>query len=68
MITDNADYIQCTKTSWVKTYDMISPLKVGGTFLINCPYDTIEEFEDNIPNRILKTLADKKINTYAIDA
>jgi len=47
---------------------MISPLKVGGTFLINCPYDTIEEFEDNIPNRILKTLADKKINTYAIDA
>jgi pyruvate-ferredoxin/flavodoxin oxidoreductase len=68
LITDNADYIQVTKLSFVKIFDMINPLKKEGTFLLNCPYTTNEELENNLPPRMLKQIAEKKLKFYVIDA
>lgn len=38
---------------------MIDPLKVGGTFLLNCTYGNVEEIEANCPPRLLKQIAEK---------
>lgn len=68
LITDNADYIQCTKPSFIKTFDMLGALKYNGTFLLNCSYSTQELCEENIPPRMLKEIAEKDIKFYTIDA
>ncbi|WP_038175413.1 2-oxoacid:acceptor oxidoreductase family protein, partial [Treponema pedis] len=34
----NADFVACHKFSYIETYDMLSTLKTGGTFLLNAHY------------------------------
>lgn len=35
MINEGADYIGCHKDIYVTKYDMVSPLKEGGYFVLN---------------------------------
>ena len=42
-LIDAADFIACHNPSYVTRYDMVSDLKEGGKFLLNCPW-TDEEF------------------------
>ncbi len=64
---ENADFVSCSLDSYIFKYDMISNLKVGGTFLLNTNM-TDEELAKAMPNRMKKQLAEKKAKLYVIDA
>ncbi|MFV0552177.1 MAG: pyruvate:ferredoxin (flavodoxin) oxidoreductase [Anaerorhabdus sp.] len=64
---DNADFVSCSLDAYVFKYDMIRPLKKGGTFLLNTTFDA-KDIVKHLPKRMLRDLADKKAKFYIIDA
>ena len=62
-----ANFVACHQAVFLEKYDMVQNLVEGGTFLINSPYEK-DELWKNIPLSIQKTIIDKKIKVYAIDA
>lgn len=63
----NADFIACHNQSYIFKYDMVSELKQGGIFLLNCSYHK-EELASRLPVSFKKALAEKKADFYIIDA
>ncbi len=66
-LIDVADFVACHNSSYVTRYDMVSALKQGGIFLLNCPW-TAEELDCQLPKEVKQTLAKKKAKFYIIDA
>jgi len=64
---DSADYIACHKSSYVDIYDVLEGIKEGGTFVLNSNW-TIEEMEEKLPLHMRRTIAEKKLKFYNIDA
>ena len=66
-LIDTADYVACHNPSYVEKYDILEGIKQGGTFVLNCPW-SLEEMEKQLPNSIKKTIAEKNLKFYSIDA
>ncbi len=64
---DNSDFIACHKSNYVEIYDVLKGIKEGGTFLLNSPW-SVKEMEKFIPGHVRKTICDKKLKFYNIDA
>jgi len=64
---NTADYIACHNPSYVNMYDILDGIKPGGTFVLNCEW-TVTEMENKIPAYIRRTIAEKKLKFYTIDA
>ncbi len=62
-----ADFVACHNESYIKKYDIVSEIKEGGTFLLNTVWSGDELFH-NMPNRMKRILAQRKIKFYTIDA
>ncbi len=67
-LIDAADFIACSQPSYVTRYDMVTDLKEGGKFLLNCDWNTVEELDKNLPAEMKRLLAAKKAKLYVIDA
>ena len=67
-LIDAADFIACHNPSYVTRYDMVSDLKEGGSFLLNCEWTTLEALEKELPAKMKNLLAKKHANLYVIDA
>ena len=65
LVTD-ADFVGCHNQSFLAKYDILSELKDGGTFLLNCNWSP-EDLEKHLPDSVKKALAEKKANFYIID-
>jgi pyruvate-ferredoxin/flavodoxin oxidoreductase len=63
----DADYIACHNPSYVDKYDLLEGIKENGTFVLNTSW-TINEMETCFPNSLKKTIAEKKLKFYTIDA
>lgn len=63
---NQADFVACHNPSYVGRYDMVSDLKKGGKFLLNCAWDD-KELENRLPNKMKKFMADNDIKFYVID-
>ena len=57
---DAADFTACHNPAYVTQYDMLSTLKDGGTFLLNCQWSD-EELDANLPASMKQQLAKKHI-------
>ena len=66
-LINSADFIACHKSNYVEIYDVLDGIKDGGTFLLNSPW-SVEEMEKKIPAKVRKTIYDKKIKFFNIDA
>lgn len=66
-LINTADFISCSNPSYVHSYDILAGIKEGGTFLLNCSWSP-EELEEKLPAAMKRTLAEKKIHFYSIDA
>ncbi|MFH2093705.1 MAG: pyruvate:ferredoxin (flavodoxin) oxidoreductase [Pseudomonadota bacterium] len=66
-LIDASDFVACHKPNYVELYDLLKDLKEGGTFLLNSPW-SMEDMEKNIPGDVRKTIYDKNIKFYNIDA
>ncbi len=64
---DDADFVACHNPAYVTQYDMVSALKRGGTFLLNCPWEG-SELEERLPATMKQALAQKKAKLFIIDA
>jgi len=63
----NADYIACHNPAFVHKYDLLAGVKQGGTFVLNCPWIG-EELDSKIPASLKRTIAEKNLKFYTIDA
>jgi len=61
-----ADFVACHNPSYVGKYNMVTDVKKGGSFLLNCPW-TAEELNERLPNDMKKYIAENDINFYTID-
>ncbi len=61
------EFVVCSKESYITRYDMVSNIRKGGTFLY-VTSKSPEELKSIMPDKMKKSLYDKKINLYTIDA
>ena len=66
-LVKEADFVACHNQSFLDKYDIVSELKPGGTFLLNCRW-TPEELEKELPAAVKRGLAEKHAKFYIIDA
>ncbi len=63
---NKADFVACHNQTYISKYDMVQDLKKGGTFLLNCTWDT-EQLEEQLPAEVKKYIAENDIQFYIID-
>ena len=68
MIQSGANYLSCSHPSYVHKFEMLSPMKEGGIFVLNAPWATIEDVEANIPAHVRADIAKKQLQFYTIHA
>ena len=61
------DFVSCSAHAYVGRYDLLKGIKEGGTFLLNSPYTKDEAFA-HLTRDMQKTIIDKKIKFYNVDA
>ncbi len=66
-LIDEADFVSCSSPAYVNQYDLLTGLKEGGTFLLNCKW-TAEEVDNKLPASMKKYIADNNIDFYTINA
>ncbi len=66
-LIDESDFVAVHKSNYVELYDVLKGMKEGGTFLLNSPW-SVKDMETFIPGDVRKTIHDKKIKFYNIDA
>ncbi len=62
-----SDFVACHKPNYVGTYDVLQGIREGGTFLLNSPW-SMEDMEQEIPGDVRKTIHDKKLKFFNVDA
>ncbi len=67
-LIDQADFIACHNPSYVERYALLSDLKEGGTFLLNCPWEDLETLERELPYTVKRALAQKRTKFFVINA
>ncbi len=65
-LINKADFVACHKASYIRQYDMVSDIKPGGVFLLNCSWNA-EELDKHLPGQVKKYIADNNIQFYTID-
>ncbi len=64
---NKADFVACHNSSYLKKYDMVSDIKPGGTFLLDCAWD-MAGLEEHLPAKVKSYIANNGIKFYTIDA
>ncbi|MCQ2406389.1 MAG: pyruvate:ferredoxin (flavodoxin) oxidoreductase [Oscillospiraceae bacterium] len=62
-----ADFVACHQVAYLGSYDMVSDVKPGGTFLLNCSWSDAE-LEANLPAKVRSYIAKNNIKFYTCDA
>lgn len=61
------DFVSCSAHAYIGRYDLLKGIKEGGTFLLNSPWSKDEAFS-HLTRDMQKTIIDKKIKFYNVDA
>ncbi|NCC87669.1 MAG: pyruvate:ferredoxin (flavodoxin) oxidoreductase [Clostridia bacterium] len=61
------DFVACHVPAYLEQYDILAGIKPNGSFLLNSIWDA-EETKKRLPDHMKKTLAEKKIKFYIINA
>ena len=64
---DDADYVGCHKASYVNRFDMVSKVRSGGIFVLNCPWKP-EQLPSRLPLSMRKAISEQKLKFYTVDA
>ena len=65
-LINQADFVACHNQSYIDKYDMVSDVKPGGTFLLNCQW-TDEELDKHLPGQVKRYIAQNNIKFYTIN-
>ena len=64
---NKADFVACHNSAYLNKYDMISDVKPGGTFLLDCLWSD-EELGEHLPASVKSYIAKNNIKFYTINA
>ena len=64
---NKADFVACHNSAYLKKYDMISDVKPGGTFLLDCAW-SVDELDAHLPNKVKSYIANNNVKFIIIDA
>ncbi|MBO5110948.1 MAG: pyruvate:ferredoxin (flavodoxin) oxidoreductase [Clostridia bacterium] len=64
---NKADFVACHNSAYLTKYDMISDVKPGGTFLLDCPWSA-EELDAHLPASVKSYIAKNNVKFYTINA
>ncbi len=64
---NKADFVACHNSAYLAKYDMISDVKPGGTFLLDCQW-TDEELDVHLPASVKSYIANNNVKFYTINA
>ena len=64
---NKADFVACHNSAYLKKYDMISDVKPGGTFLLDCAWGA-DELDANLPAAVKSYIANNNVKFITIDA
>ena len=64
---NKADFVACHNSAYLAKYDMISDVKPGGTFLLDCQWND-EELDAHLPASVKSYIAKNGIKFYTINA
>ena len=64
---NKADFVACHNNAYLSKYDMISDVKPGGTFLLDCQWSD-EELEAHLPASVKSYIANNNVKFYTINA
>ncbi len=67
-LVSTADFVACHQPTYVHLYDLLEGIKDQGTFLLNSPWTTLDEMEKQLPASLKRTIHEKKLKFYTIDA
>ncbi|MDY6855672.1 MAG: pyruvate:ferredoxin (flavodoxin) oxidoreductase [Thermodesulfobacteriota bacterium] len=62
-----SDFIACHNPAFITQYDVLEGMKEGGDLLLNSPWN-LEQMEAQLPDHMKRTIAQKNLNFYNIDA
>jgi pyruvate-ferredoxin/flavodoxin oxidoreductase len=62
-----SDFVACHNPAFVNQYDILDGIREGGAFLLNSPW-TDKDMEKQMPDRMKRIIAQKKLDFYNIDA
>ena len=66
-LLEKSDFIACHNPAFVHEYEILEGIREGGSFLLNSPWST-KEMARRLPDRLKRTIAQKKLKFYNIDA
>lgn len=66
-LIDRANFVACHQQFFIERFNVVEKANPGGTFLLNT-LASKEEAWDTLPKPIQKTIIDKKLKLYVIDA
>ncbi len=64
---NKADFVACHNHAYLTKYDMISDVKPGGTFLLDCEW-TDAELDAHLPASVKSYIANNNVKFYTINA
>ncbi|MBE5753426.1 MAG: pyruvate:ferredoxin (flavodoxin) oxidoreductase [Clostridiales bacterium] len=67
-LIDEPNFVACHNHSYLERYQILDGIKENGTFLLNCPWTTIEDLEKHLPQRVKRQIAQNNLNFYVINA
>jgi len=62
-----SDFVACHNPAFVNQYDILEGIKEGGSFLLNSPW-TLKDMGKKLPDHVKRTIAQRKLGFYNIDA
>jgi pyruvate-ferredoxin/flavodoxin oxidoreductase len=66
-LVERADIVACHQFGFLFTQDVLGVAKPGATVLLNAPYPP-EQVWDMLPERVQRSIVDKKLKVHVIDA
>ncbi|MFO7952794.1 MAG: pyruvate:ferredoxin (flavodoxin) oxidoreductase [Bacillota bacterium] len=66
-LIDEADFVACHNPAFVTRYEVLAGIKENGIFLLNSNWSQ-EEMEEHLPAGMKRTIAQKNLKFYNIDA
>ncbi len=64
---NKADFVACHNHAYLNKYDMISDVKPGGTFLLDCQWND-KDLDTYLPASVKSYIANNNVKFYTIDA
>jgi pyruvate-ferredoxin/flavodoxin oxidoreductase len=64
----NADYVACHFSEYAKRFRLADNIREGGSFVLNSRWNTLEDWNRELPANLRKKLAQNKAKCYNIDA